>query len=509
MSDPRHDWASSRLVSAAQYLRNPDTGAELLVLEDLLTALRSRKLIDRWAVIVHERSHVHLVAACDKKGIPRASWAKWLGIPAEKIWRITGGESGLGDCLDYMLHNGEAGEGKVPYEPEDVIASPGWDWEALVRERRAQLAVQHGVRRSRAKLPVSGQILTQGVSVAEARGQTGMALSKLQEWRGEYLMKQPPPRTRINLYVHVPASPAREPLVRALTEVVSAGDGVFEAPTVEWVWSESEWVPEGGGDPRWSWRPGDQPGLHSNVGFWTRRGGNENKYDLKPVWRSYDGQRTLLWDAVLATSHTGGESGATVYGMANGLGGVWELFQALAPTPSQNAKVEIWTGEDSTGQRTHTQLVHTTSVIVSSDPFAQFHADLERLYEEEFELKDPGTTARLQFPIIVPVDATSFGIELLGRYIDDSHDVGAYREIARVRSSLQEIAERAAAVVDPAARTAVTRELHARQFARLVDRAERVRGALRPEQSPDDVLGWAQEIGVGELIEPSHEGEDE
>lgn len=229
MTDPRTAWTTSRLVSGMQYLAHPDTGETLLDLDALLASLRRRKLITRYAVIVHEGTHVHWVAACDKKGIARSQWARWFDVPEDRVWRIVGGEDGLADALLYTLHRGAAGEGKTPYDPADVTATPGWDWEALIRAREIQLAVVPGARRhgGTTGMSVTGKVLSGALTVEQARRQTNIDVYKLRDLRAEYLRSVPPPPLHINVYVQHCPGPDREPFARALAQALTGTDSVF------------------------------------------------------------------------------------------------------------------------------------------------------------------------------------------------------------------------------------------------------------------------------------------
>ena len=237
--DPRENFPASgvRVVSGTQYLVNSVTGETLITVEDLERALTSHSGIRRWAYIVHEDSHVHWIAATSDpvrekragKAVPRRTWARWFGVPEEKIWRVLGGEDGLADCLIYMLHEGAAGTGKTHYSHDDMHASAGWDWEQLVRSRQTALAVSGPGPGPRRQLSLRGRMLEEGLSYREARAQSTMADDKLRQYRREYLNSTPPPLVRTNLFVQAPMSPERDSLARIVAQAIAGReDGAYE-----------------------------------------------------------------------------------------------------------------------------------------------------------------------------------------------------------------------------------------------------------------------------------------
>jgi hypothetical protein len=237
--NPRQNFPPSgvRVISGMQYLTNPQTGEKLLDVEDLEHALTSHSTIRRWAYIIHEGTHVHWVATTGDpvrekragKQIPRSRWAKWFGVPEEKIWRVLGGEDGLADALIYMLHEGAAGQGKTHYSHDDMHASAGWDWESLVRSRQTALAVSGPGPGPRRQLSVRGRMLEEGLSYREARRLTTVAEEKLWGYRREHLNSTTPPLVHTNIFVQAPMSPERDSLAQIVGQAIAGSeDGAYQ-----------------------------------------------------------------------------------------------------------------------------------------------------------------------------------------------------------------------------------------------------------------------------------------
>lgn len=386
-NDPRQSWTSSRLVSGMQYLRHPETGEDLLDLDALIETLRSFKTITRWLVIVHEDSHVHWVACSDKQGVKRSTWAKRFRVPEERVWKVVNGETGLADTIRYMLHwtAAASADGKVRYSPDDTVAAPGWDWEALIRAREIEIATtggDHGRGRAPARSP-RGRMLA-GLSAREARATTPLTEDKITEYRREYLRNTPPPQVRTNFYVEMDATAVeRDALVGALaTSVAGSEDGV-------------------------AW-----PG----------------RWDS---WRRYDGEPVLVLPVKSPVD------------LVKTLGTVTVVRDALAMTaPGQ---VEVLRREyDRAEERWHTYhtwayLHHRSIIIVCPMPHADFMAQLAALYAKY--LVNDDTSLDLSLPLLVRVDPESIACYLTSKYVDPalSSPQAAYIEMGRIKNNLETI----------------------------------------------------------------------
>jgi len=370
-----------------QYLRNPETGEVLLDLDALIEKLSSLRTITRWLVIVHEGTHAHWVACSDKQGFNRSTWAKRFSVPEEKVWKIVNGETGLADTIRYMLHwtAGAAADGKVRYSPDDVVASSGWDWEALIRAREIEIATtggDHGRGRAPARSP-RGRMLA-GMSAREARATTPLTEDKITEYRREYLRNTPPPQVRTNFYVEMDATAVeRDALVGALaTSVAGSEDGV-------------------------AW-----PG----------------RWDS---WRRYDGEPVLVLPVTSPVD------------LVKTLGTVTVVRDALAMTaPGQ---VEVLRREyDRREERwdtyhTWAYLHHRSIIIVCPMPHGDFMAQLAALYAKY--LVNDDTSLDLSLPLLVRVDPESIACYLTSKYVDSalSSPQAAYTEIGRIKNNLETI----------------------------------------------------------------------
>lgn len=362
--DSRQTFPTSgvRVISGMQYLVNPDTGDRLLTVEDLEHALASHASIRRWAFIIHEDSHVHWVAATSDpvrekragKQVPRRTWARWFGVPEDRIWRVLGGEDGLADVLIYMLHEGAAGQGKTHYSHDDMHASAGWDWESLVRSRQTALAVSGPGPGPRRQLSVRGRMLEEGLSYREARCLTTMADDKLRNLRHEYLRSTTPPETHTNIYIQGAATPDRDALAKLVATQVA------------------------GGDP-------DDVFVVDN-------------------WADYDGERVL----VLTVDGDMREDLAELFDDSVA------LFRALAPVTTRPVTVRGWMGDDCYRTRLH----HTTVVIASRHDFTAFRRVLGEMYTEDrvkAQLRTPERVA-MSLPVFLPMTADQIGVQILDRY---------------------------------------------------------------------------------------------
>lgn len=389
--DSRQTFPTSgvRVISGMQYLVNPDTGDRLLTVEDLEHALASHASIRRWAFIIHEDSHVHWVAATSDpvrekragKQVPRRTWARWFGVPEDRIWRVLGGEDGLADVLIYMLHEGAAGQGKTHYSHDDMVASAGWDWEALVRSRQTALAVAGPGPGPRRQLSLRGRMLEEGLSYREARAQSTVADDKLRNLRHEYLRSTPPPETHTNIYIQGRVSPDRDALAKIVATQVA------------------------GGDP-------DDVFVVDN-------------------WADYDGESVLVLNV----------DGNMPRDLDSLFDGPLSLFRALSPATTRPVTVSGWMGDDHYRTRLH----HTTVIIASKYNFDGFRRVLGEMYANQVkaQLCTPDRVA-MSLPVFLPMTADEIGVQILARY-DDETDLdptspdASYVHWARITNHLRDL----------------------------------------------------------------------
>lgn len=390
MTDPRQTFPASgvRVISGMQYLVNPVTGEKLLDVEDLEHALTSHAGIRRWAYIIHENSHVHWVAATFSptetrrgKAVPRFRWAKWFGVPEDRIWRVLGGEDGLADVLIYLLHEGQAGAGKQHYSHDAMVASGGWDWEALVRSRQTALAVAGPGPGPRRKLSIRGQMLEEGLSYREARRLTTMADDKLRALRHEYLRSTPPPQAHTNIYIQGRVSPDRDALAQMVATQVAGGD------------PDSVFVVDN--------------------------------------WADYDGQSVLVLNV----------DGDMPRDLNSLFDGPLPLFRALSPVTTKPVTVSGWLGDASYRTRLH----HRTVVLASKYNFDGFRRVLGKMYANHVkaQLCTPDRVA-MSLPVFLPMTADEIGVQILARY-DDEIDLdptspdASYVHWARIKNRLSDL----------------------------------------------------------------------
>lgn len=390
-NDPRQDWTSSRLVSGMQYLKHPETGETLLDLDALIEKMRTLKTVTRWLVIVHEDTHAHWAACSDKQGFKRSTWARRFSVPEEKVWKITNGETGLADTVRYLLHwtAGAAADGKVRYSPDDVTASPGWDWENLVRLREVEIATtggDHGRGRAPARSP-RGRMLA-GMSAREARATTPLTEDKIAEYRREYLKNTPPPQVRTNFYVEMDASTVeRDALVSALAASVAGSEAGVAWPG------------------RWE------------------------------SWRQYDGEPVLVLPV---------RSPADLVKIFGTVAVVRDALAMTAPSgvlePVDTSSI-AWDHERQDWCRylSGTALHHKSIIIVCPMAHSDFMAQLAALYAEHLVSDD--TTVDLSLPLLVRVDPATIACYLTSRYVDPAlaSSKATYVEIGRIKNNLKAI----------------------------------------------------------------------
>lgn len=360
--DSRQTFPTSgvRVISGMQYLVNPDTGDRLLTVEDLEHALASHASIRRWAFIIHEDSHVHWVAATSDpvrekragKQVPRRTWARWFGVPEDRIWRVLGGEDGLADVLIYMLHEGAAGQGKTHYSHDDMHASAGWDWESLVRSRQTALAVAGPGPGPRRQLSLRGRMLEEGLSYREARCLTNMADDKLRDLRHEYLRSTPPPRTHTNIYIQGASCPDRDALAQIVaTQVATDPDDVFVVDN----------------------------------------------------WADYDGEGVLVLNV----------DGDMRKDLTKLFGGPMALFRALAPVTTRPVTVGGWMGDDYYRTRLHHTTVVIASKY-DFTAFRRVLGEMYTNHVRA-QLCTPDRVA-MSLPVFLPMTAEEIGVQILARY---------------------------------------------------------------------------------------------
>lgn len=219
---------STAPVRAFQLTTHLKSGYSVALLEQGL----AHKTIKGWAWILHDRDettdNLHCVFWCERDpGLETLS--KWFLLPPTQFDRIKRGKAGIGACLKYLLHDDEDSQaaGKARYQPSDLHAVPGWDWQEFLREMALKEALS-GTSRQKSRGLVQ-QVASGEISVREALRRGARSESQLRRLRAMYLAQQDPTAQRIAFYVYGEDFYAVQTLSRGLAETLAEErSNVFE-----------------------------------------------------------------------------------------------------------------------------------------------------------------------------------------------------------------------------------------------------------------------------------------
>lgn len=174
------------------------------------------------------------------------------------------------------------------------------------------------------------------------------------------------------------------------------------------------------------------------------------------------------------------------------LGDAADLFAILSATPVPHSVPSRY------GK---TQLVHRHTVIVGDESFAVFQKRLERYYARAVE--DARAQSYMSLPVVVPVDAESFGVQVNSRFLLGRGELDQYIGSERYRLGLAE-ALASSRHVPEEQRERLVRELETQQTRPICDAGGDVALAMQPggELTAEGVL--AMHAGLGTAIPGSY-----
>ena len=219
---------STAPVRAFQLTTHLKSGYSVALLERGL----AHKTIKGWVWILHDRDettdNLHCVFWCERDpGLETLS--RWFSLPSTQFDRIKRGKEGIAACVKYLLHDDEDSQaaGKARYQPSDLHAVPGWDWQEFLREMALKEALS-GTSRQKSRGLVQ-QVASGEMSVREALRRGARSESQLRRLRAMYLAQQDPTAQRIAFYVYGEDYYAVQTLSRGLAEALAEGrSNVFE-----------------------------------------------------------------------------------------------------------------------------------------------------------------------------------------------------------------------------------------------------------------------------------------
>lgn len=353
-------------------------------------------------------------------------------LEVEGVMKLRGGARAVTNALRYLTH--ESQPAKTQYSRSAVVAKPGWDWESDLDSAVIRDAGDGNAGRKRMIASVQDGQLTALEAIRLGAGNE----RAIRTARARYLCglgSQDLPALRVNFYLQGSAHPVLDRLAEALARTLSPRAMFYQ-------------------------------------------------FDGREI-DVYDGEDVLLTHSALSAwfDHT---LGVTTPIMRDGpLGGPRELFAMLSATPRPHS-IPTKYGP--------TQLIHRHTVIVGEEPLEVFRARLEDMYE--LAVEGHRDQAQLSLPVFVPVDATSFGVQINTRFALGRGELDQYIEGRRFQLGLVE-ALTASRHVPEEQRARVVRELEMRQTSAIRSAGSLVADAMRPPAplTADDLLTQHAHLG--------------
>lgn len=411
----------------------------------LIANLTERAQVKAWALALHDQddpaaggsgasgSHWQIVLQT-AKDLPASRFESWFSR-CEPVRKLEGGHDGFLDGVLYLTH--ENHPEKAQYPRSAIVASPGLDWEAGLRSRELKAEARSGGKgRNKAIAGVlDGQLSAMDARRRGVSNDRAVRIARHQYLAGLGSEELPP--VRVNFYLELPSTqhPSGLRLAEALARTLSADRRMFRL-------------------------------VGSNVD-------------------DYDGEDVLLMSSSLESW------GESLYGMrmwhkSGRLGGVREMLAVLGATPAPHTLPTKYGP---------TQLIHRHTVIIGTEPFAEFRGELEKAYEKVIA-SDAREQSFLSLPVVVPVEANEFSIQASTRFALGRGELDQFVEVERVRLGIAEALERAR-LVEPEKRSHVVREIEQRQTEPIHAVGTRVASGMVDNQmlSADEVLTEFADLG--------------
>lgn len=434
-----------------QYLTNPATGQQLWSVEAVQRAL-DQIGADRYVFIVHKpgtpEAHIHLVVMLhrSKAARTRSQWAEIFGVPEEKVWKHAGAEKHFYPAIEYMLHDAPQHANKEPYPREDLVTSPGWDWETGYERYKLM-----GKPNTPQRLPndpytrvVRGEIMPKEALQLGAKADA----KRLRNARHAYLVKQRPPSYRLVFYLQVEDSFDAAPFCKAAAQVLAGSEQeVFDFR-----------IPDYGK-------------------YWERK--KEFEKDTLEALSRYEGERLVMLRGVERGTQ---REGFTLGAIKHALGGSEQLVSFFKRQPDQfdNARfVKTSQGE--------TAFLHDTCVVMSEMPIEQFKAQLLEEFTQVIKGQDDASRELGRtFPILVEVDTDSFKVSILEEALGDDAPGSGFRAGNRVRQNLRQMMETARLYPNNEVIKASAERIQHEQLKELIAADDLVRERMTPRVAPED-----------------------
>lgn len=399
-------------------------------LKELLEGYSSFKL---WAFVLHDRdegsSHWQGVVRMDKN-IAGEVFAARLDV--EGVMKLEGGRRAVTNALQYLTH--ESQPSKAQYPRSEIVAAPGWNWEAELDAAIVQESARGSTGRRKIVAALQEGRLTADEAIRRGGNERATRVA-----RARYLCElgsEDLPALRVNFYLRGPSHPCLEQLAHALARTL-APDGRFY---------------------RFNGRDVDE----------------------------YDGQSVVVTNSRLEAWGSYLLGDCYVPDVVDGpLGGARELFAMLAATPTPHA-IPTKHGK--------TQLIQSNTVIVGEEPFEVFRDRLERLYD--LVVDDHRDQSYLSLPVFVPVDTESFSVQVNERFALGRGEFDQFiaardytLDLGRALADARHVPEEQ--------RARVVRHLEEAQTAPIREAGALVAESMRPadQLTTEDVLGRYADLG--------------
>ena len=172
------------------------------------------KTIEKYAYILHDKDtkedgtkkedHWHIVIQMTKSYY-LDSVAKWFGVEPQYVEKKKG-HGAFMDCVRYLTHEDPKQQKKGKHFYEDSCVHANFDFREELNIEDAKVLLRKAERMATGELDkMCCDVLTKGKTLIECLKEHPMAYSKnisrLQKCRAEYLNRQVPPRSRINIYI--------------------------------------------------------------------------------------------------------------------------------------------------------------------------------------------------------------------------------------------------------------------------------------------------------------------
>ena len=363
--------------------------------EDQIKIGLAHKMIEKWAYVKHDKdvnedgtpkeAHWHVVIKLVREN-ELQNVAKWFEVKDQYV-EVKKGYGAFLDCCEYLTHESpeQQAKGKYRYPDEEINAS--FNFRAELNEKtikRLKKAPKYSADNWCYDILMSGKRLYD--CLMEDPTLYSKNISKLVQCRRDYLCRQKPPTSRINIYISGAAGFGKGLASRAIARQIARTYA-------------------------------DDPDAPDDVLFFETGGANV-------TFDGYDGQPVIIWNDCRSSD---------LFKKLNSREEIFNVFDTHPTTSMHHVKFSA------------IRLANKINIINSVQPPDEFIKGLAGEYTDksgEFHKSEDINQVRRRFVITLALNETDFDVAFNRGYFYNTGDYSEYEEYRHIRGSFKMVREK-------------------------------------------------------------------